>query len=106
MGILCAQLLLHFYADYFETLQVLLSWSEDLHVVLIYNPLIILCCIFQDVILDMFRPSMLSMSIYNVQDGAFCAQLLLQFYIIRFKTLHVLMPRPEEINVPSITFSD
>ena len=30
---LCAQLLLQFYANLFETLQVFLSWSEDVHVV-------------------------------------------------------------------------
>ena len=29
MGTLCAQLLLQFYANLFETLQVFLSWSED-----------------------------------------------------------------------------
>ena len=30
VGTLCAQLLLQFYADSFETLQMLLSWSEDM----------------------------------------------------------------------------
>ena len=30
---LCAQLLLQFYADSFETFQMFLSWSEDMHVV-------------------------------------------------------------------------
>ena len=34
---LCAQLLLQFYADSFETLQMLLSWSEDMHVVWILS---------------------------------------------------------------------
>ena len=33
VGTLCAQLLLQFYADCFETLQMFLSWSEDMHVV-------------------------------------------------------------------------
>ena len=33
VGTLCVQLLLQFYADSFETLQMLLSWSEDMHVV-------------------------------------------------------------------------
>ena len=33
VGILCAQLLLQFYADSFETLQMFLSWSEDMHMV-------------------------------------------------------------------------
>ena len=32
VGTLCAQLLLQFYADSFETLQMFLSWSEDMHV--------------------------------------------------------------------------
>ena len=32
-GILCWQLLLQFYADSFETLQVFRSWSEDVHLV-------------------------------------------------------------------------
>ena len=32
VGTLCAQLLLQFYADSFETLQMILPWSEDMHV--------------------------------------------------------------------------
>ena len=34
MGRLWEQLLLQFYTHLFETLQVFLSWSEDVHVVL------------------------------------------------------------------------
>ena len=37
MGILCTQLLLQFYVNRFQTLQVFLSWSEDMHVVWIYS---------------------------------------------------------------------
>ena len=37
VGTLCAQLLLQFYADSFETLQMFLSWSEDMHVVWILS---------------------------------------------------------------------
>ena len=37
VGTLCAQLLLQFYADSFETLQMFLSWSEDMHVVRILS---------------------------------------------------------------------
>ena len=37
VGTLCAQLLLQFYADFFETLQMFLSWSEDMHVVWILS---------------------------------------------------------------------
>ena len=37
MGTLCAQLLLQFYANLFQTLQVFLSWSEDMHVVWKYS---------------------------------------------------------------------
>ena len=33
VGILCMQLLLQFYANSFETLQVFRSWSEDVHIV-------------------------------------------------------------------------
>ena len=33
MGTLCAQLLLQFYIDQFETLQALFAWSVDVHVV-------------------------------------------------------------------------
>ena len=33
VGMKCAQLLLQFYADLFVTLQMFLSWSEDVHVV-------------------------------------------------------------------------
>ena len=35
VGTLCAQLLLQFYIDSFETSQVFYTWSEDMHVVLI-----------------------------------------------------------------------
>ena len=35
VGSFCAELLLQFYADLFETLQVFLSWSEEVHVVCI-----------------------------------------------------------------------
>ena len=31
MGILCEQLLLHFYANSFETFQVIWSWTEYVH---------------------------------------------------------------------------
>ena len=34
---LCVQLLLQFYADSFETSQMFLSWSEDMHVVWILS---------------------------------------------------------------------
>ena len=37
VGTLCAQLLLQFYAESFETLQMFLSWSEDMHVVWILS---------------------------------------------------------------------
>ena len=37
MGTLCAQLLLQFDADSFETSQVFWSWSEDVHVVWILS---------------------------------------------------------------------
>ena len=33
VGTLCAQLLLQFHANSFKTLHVLLTWSEDMHVV-------------------------------------------------------------------------
>ena len=36
-----AQLLLHFQADPFETLHMLLGWSEDMHIVFFQNPEII-----------------------------------------------------------------
>ena len=38
VGTLCAQLLLQFYADSFETSQAFWSWSEDVHVLNGYNP--------------------------------------------------------------------
>ena len=34
VGAFCAQLLKQFYTDQFETLQALLSWSVDVHVIL------------------------------------------------------------------------
>ena len=37
VGTLCAQLLLQFYIDSFETSQVFCTWSEDMHVVWIYS---------------------------------------------------------------------
>ena len=36
MGSLWTQLLLQFLTDLFETLQVFLSWSEDVHVIYMY----------------------------------------------------------------------
>ena len=33
IGILCMELLLQFYSDCFETLQVVRSWYEDVHIV-------------------------------------------------------------------------
>ena len=33
LSILCMQLLLPFYSDSFETLQVVTAWSEDMHIV-------------------------------------------------------------------------
>ena len=45
LGILCTQLLLQFYADSFETLQVFSSWSEDVHI-FGYNPQIIFVIFF------------------------------------------------------------
>ena len=33
VGTLCMQLLLQFYSDSFETIQVLRSWSEDVHII-------------------------------------------------------------------------
>ena len=33
LGILCMHLLLHFYVDPFDTLQMFRSWSEDVHIV-------------------------------------------------------------------------
>ena len=41
LGILCMHLLLQFYADRFETLQVFRSRSEDVHVFLGHNPKIV-----------------------------------------------------------------
>ena len=37
VGTLCAQLLLQFYADSFETVQMYLSWSDKMHVVWILS---------------------------------------------------------------------
>ena len=37
VGTLCAQLLLQFYIDSFETSQVFCTWPEDMHVVWIYS---------------------------------------------------------------------
>ena len=51
VGTLCAQLLLQFYIDSFETSQVFCTWSEDMHVVWIYS---------SDYFLTLFPPVELS----------------------------------------------
>ena len=55
VGVLCAQLLLQFYADYFETLQMFLSWSEDMHVVWILSSDYILSFFLQDELCHFLR---------------------------------------------------
>ena len=85
------QLLLPYYADSFETLQVFLSWSQFLYILSLFPG----CEL---------RHTMLSMSIY--MGGTLCTQLLLQFYTVLFETLHVLMPWPEDKNVLRTKFSD
>ena len=45
VGILCMQLLLHFYADYFETLQVFRPWSEDVGMLCMQIPLKLYRCL-------------------------------------------------------------
>ena len=51
VGTLCAQLLLQFYIDSFETSQVFCTWSEDMHVLWIYS---------SDYFLTLFPPVELS----------------------------------------------
>ena len=51
VGTLCAQLLLQFYIDSFETSQVFCTWSEDMHVIWIYS---------SDYFLTLFPPVELS----------------------------------------------
>ena len=43
----CSFGVLQFYSDFFETLQVFRSWSEDVHIVWM-NPLIIFCLFSQN----------------------------------------------------------
>ena len=59
MGTLFAQLLIQFYADSFETSQVFWSWSEDVHVVLIYSSDYILS-LFPQFELSLFQALLLS----------------------------------------------
>ena len=92
MGTSCAQLL-PFYDDYFETVRVLMTWSWDVHLLFI-----------QDVNLDIF--SLQCYQCLYVQGCILSEQLLLQFYIVLFETLHVLIPRPEDMNVHRIKLSD
>ena len=95
VGTLCAQLLLQFYADSFETLQIFLSWSEDMHVVWIL-PEIIFCHFFHNLNLVIFR------RFYCQSEkivGTLCAQLLLQFYIYSFETSQVFCTWSEDMHV-------
>ena len=89
MGTLCAQLLLPFYADSFETSQVVLSWSE----VFFY----IILRLILDVNLGILAFN--AINVYMYKGGTLCVQLLLQFYIILFETLYVHMSWPEDMNV-------
>ena len=96
VGTLCAQLLLQFYADSFETSQMFLSWSEDMHVVWRYYPEIIFCHFFRNLNLVIFR------RFYSQSEkivGTLCAQLLLQFYIDSFETSQVFCTWSEDMHV-------
>ena len=69
-------------ADSFETLRVFRSWSEDVHIVSIYNPQIIFCDFFHKMKLVIFEDKM-----DRYLLGILCWQLLLQFYADSFDTL-------------------
>ena len=88
-----------FYADSFETLHVILLWSEDVHAFL-NNPQIVFLAFVKDVNLDIF-----GLQCYQYMYKAVpCFQLLLQLYTVLFETLHVLMSWPEDMNVLRIKF--
>ena len=71
---LWTQLLLQFLTDHFETLQVFLSWSDDVHVVLVILPLFFLSTFLT------FFPGQITIRIDN-----FGAQLLLEFSTNHFE---------------------
>ena len=78
VGTLFMQLLLQFYLDSFETLQVFRSWSENVHIVWIY--LQISCHFFHKMNLVIFPAEV------NRYICILCMQLLLQFYSDSFET--------------------
>ena len=83
MGTLCAQLLSQFYTDSFETLQMILSSSENVHVVFLCDPQIIFC---------RFPGHFLAFNAINVHiGGTLCVQPLLQFYSVLIEILNVLI---------------
>ena len=84
MGSLWAQLLLQFYTDLFES--VFLSWSEDVHVVWGYPPIILL--------FPLFRPGLITIRIDTLWK-----QLLLQFSIDHFETMHTCSTQSENVHV-------
>ena len=94
VGTLCAQLLLQFYIDSFETSQVFCTWSEDMHVVWIYS---------SDYFLSLFPQVELShfSDIFTIKVivGTLCAHLLLQFYIDSFETSQVFWTWSEDMHV-------
>ena len=88
MGILCMQLLLHFYTDSFETLHGL----KNVH-------------IYLDIILKLFLSlfSQTQLSHFSSKTekilSILCMQLLLQFYFDSFETLQVFRSWSEDVHI-------
>ena len=89
VGIVCAQLLLRFYANTFETLQMFYSWSIDVHI-MGYNPQFYFLFHVLHVKLRHFS-DVIPIKVNRYVVGTLCAQLLLSFYDDSFETLQVLL---------------
>ena len=84
VGTLCMQLLLQFYSDSFENLQVFRTWSEDVHIVWISS-------------LDFFLLLFYAPTFGNV-EGAYCFRLvrasvcLFKIYLNTVLKFHIWIP--------------
>ena len=83
MGTLCAQLLLQFHANSFNTLHVLWAWSKDM-LWFENNPWIIFVIFSQCELSHFFG------HFSEWIEGILCAQILLQFNTDTFETLQTL----------------
>ena len=92
------------YADYFETLHMFCSWSEDVHMFWILSS-DYFCYFFHKLSLSPFMHLLISKLLDLILGTCtLCAQLLLPFYADSFKTLQGLLSWSQFLYKPQIIF--